>query len=173
LRAVSPGRSLFKGLYLQLMFWFMGRAVAAAEGVDGAVKAEFEKLAAGFTFALRVLPGGPCFVVGKDPEGRPRHLGGVFDGMAVDLDLQIKNTAAAILLFTFQESTAASFAHQRISVDGDLGPAMTVVRILDRVEVLLLPRLIARLAVKRLPAGRAAPGLFKRLWLYARTIIGL
>jgi hypothetical protein len=93
--------------------------------------------------------------------------------MSVDLDLQIKNTAAAILLFTFQESTAVSFARQRILVDGDLGPAMTVVRILDRVEILLLPRRIARLAVKRLPTGKAAPGLFKRFWLYARTITGL
>jgi aldehyde:ferredoxin oxidoreductase len=173
LRGVSPGKSLFKNLYLQLMFWVMGRAVAAAARVDAAVRVEFDQLEAGFTFALRVLPGGPCLVVSKDPEGHPRHLGGVFDGMAVDLDLQIKNTAAAILLFTFQESTAVSFAHQRILVDGDLAAAMNVVRILERVEILLLPRLIARLAVKRLPTGKASPGLFKRLWLYARTITGL
>jgi hypothetical protein len=50
---------------------------------------------------------------------------------------------------------------------------MNVVRILDRVEILLLPRVIARLAVKRVPTGKAAPGVFRRLWLYARTITGL
>jgi aldehyde:ferredoxin oxidoreductase len=173
LRGVSPGKSPFKGLYLQLMFWFMGRAVAAAERVDAVARAEFARLPAGYTFALRVLPAGPCFVVSKDPAGHPRHLGGVFDGMAVDLDLQIKNTAAAVLLFSFQESIAVSFAHQRILAEGDLVPVMNVVRILDRTLILLLPRLIARLAVKRLPTGRAAPGIFKHLWVYARTITGL
>jgi aldehyde:ferredoxin oxidoreductase len=172
LRGVSPGRSVFKGLYLHLMFWFMGRAVAAAARVDAVVQREFDDLAEGFTFALRVLPGGPCLVVSKDPEGCPRYLGGVFTGMSVDLDLQIKHTAAATLLFTFQESTATSMAHERFSVDGDLASAMTIVRILNRVEILLLPRFIARLAVKRLPSGKAAPGIFKRLWLYARTLTG-
>jgi hypothetical protein len=155
------------------MFWFMGRAVAAAARMDAGVREEFDALAEGFTFALRVLPNGPCLVVGKDPEGRPRHLGGFAKGMDIDLDLQIKHTAAATLLFTFQESTAKSFAHDRILVAGSLGCAMNVVRILDRVETLLLPRPIARLAVKRVPTGKTAPGIFKRFWLYIRTVAGL
>jgi aldehyde:ferredoxin oxidoreductase len=172
LRGASPSKRLFKGLYLQLMFWFMGRAVAAAARVDAGVQDEFAQLAEGFTFALRVLPSGPCLVVGKDPEGRPRYLGGVSSGMEVDLDLMIKHRAAAMLLFTFRESTAVSFAHDRMLVDGSLGCAMNVVRILDRVEILLLPGCIARLAVKRVPAGKAAPTILRRLMLYARTITG-
>ncbi|MDJ0782735.1 MAG: aldehyde ferredoxin oxidoreductase family protein [Desulfosarcinaceae bacterium] len=172
LRGISPRRRLIRNLYLQLMFWFMGRAVVAAARVDAAVQAEFDALEEGFTFALRVLPGGPCLVVSKDADGRPRYLGDVFNGMAVDLDLQIKHSAAAILLFTFRESTATSFAHNRIVVDGGLSAAMNVVRILDRVEILLLPRRIARLAVKRVPAGSARPGVVKRLRLYIRALIG-
>jgi aldehyde:ferredoxin oxidoreductase len=173
LRGISPGRRLTRGLYLQLMFWFMGRAVAAAARVDASVQKEFDALADGFTFALRVLPNGPCLVVGKDVKGRPRYLGGFARGMEVDLDLMIKHSAAAGLLFTFRESTAVSFAHDRICVDGSLGGAMHVVRILDRVEVLLLPRFLARLAVKRVPIGKDAPGIFSRLWLYTRTMTGL
>jgi aldehyde:ferredoxin oxidoreductase len=173
LRGVSPGSHLLRSLYLQLLFWFMGRAVAAAARVDAGVRDEFEALSEGFTFALRVLPNGPCLVVGKDPEGRPRHLGGFANGMDIDLDLQIKHAAAAGLLFTFRESTAESFAHDRIFVAGSLGAAMNVVRILERVEILLLPPFIARQAVKRVPTGEAAPGIFRRLWLYVRTITGL
>ncbi len=45
--------------------------------------------------------------------------------------MSIKNVESAILVFTFQESTAVAFARNRFVVDGDLIDALAVVRVLD------------------------------------------
>jgi len=59
-------------------------------------------------------------------------------------------------------------------VDGELPYALAVIRILDIVEVYLLPKLIARLAVKRYPSwwslGRKLGG---RIGVYTRTLLGI
>jgi len=47
-----------------------------------------------------------------------------------------------------------------------------VVRILDIVEVYLLPKFIAKLAVKRYPIETPHVNLFRRILLYVRTVFG-
>ena len=84
----------------------------------------------------------------------------------------IKHLEAAILLFTFQESTATAIARDRLVVEGELPMACAVVRVLDMVEVLLLPKIIARLAVKRYPAWSPVRKHLGRLMVYVRAVVG-
>ena len=100
-------------------------------------------------------------------------LGSKPGGKPLDLNIKIKHLEGAILLFTFQESTATAAARDRMSVEGEVPHACTVVRILDMVEVLLLPEILAGLAVKRYPclvAHEKTPGSV--YGLYVRAILG-
>jgi len=171
-RQVQAGSKPLKRAYIAVMLWFVGRAIQAAARVDKAVREEFEQLPEGFTFSLGVQPRGPHMIVGKNQRGRVKYLGWRPEGKVVDLRMTIKNLEAALLLFTFQESTAISICRDRIDFDGDLPPALTVIRTIGIVEVYLLPKLISKLAIKRypvLPFGRKYLG---RIRIYFRSILG-
>ena len=126
----------------------------------------------GFTFALSVMPNGPQMIVGKDQRGLVRYRGWDPEGKKIDLDMKIKNIEAAMLIFSFQESTAIATARDRLIVDGEVEHACAIVRILDIVEVYLLPKIIARLAVKRYPVWSFRRKYLGRVLIYVRTIFG-
>lgn len=172
-KMVPPGGKPFKRLYLSVMLWFVGRAIQAAARVDREVRKTFDTLPDGFTFALTVAPGGPAMVVGKDKAGGVRYLGADPGERYLDLNLTIKNIEAAFLLFSFQESTVTAVARDRMIVDGDIPAACTVVRILDMVEVFLLPRLLASLAVRRYPRWSPVRKYVGRVLIYLRAVVGL
>ena len=171
-RVVPAGKKPLKRLYLSIMLWFVGRAIQAASRVDAGVKEEFNAIPNGYKFSLGVLPDGPCMIIGKDESGKVKYLGSKPDGMHINLKIRIKNLEAAILLFTFQESTAASAARDRLIVDGDIPQACAAVRILDMVEIFLLPGIIAKLAVKRYPAWGRYRKHMGRFLIYIRTVAG-
>jgi hypothetical protein len=171
-REVKAGTKPFKRAYISVMMWFVGRAMQAASRVDRAVKKEFEELPDMFTFCLGVKPNGPNMIVGKNKKGRVKYLGGNPAGKDIDLKISIKNIEAAMLLFTFQESTAVASARNRLIVDGEVPHACAAVRVLDIVEVYLLPKFIARLAVKRYPVWSFARKYIGRTRVYFRSILG-
>ena len=119
-REVTPGGKPFKKAYVALMLWFVGRVIQAAGRVDREVKKEFEKLPEGFTFCLGVMSHGPYMIVGKNHKGRVEYMGWRREGRFVDLDMKIKNIEAAILMFTFQESTVVTISRDRMVVDGEV-----------------------------------------------------
>jgi hypothetical protein len=110
-------------------------------------------------------------IIGKR-EGRIKYLGWNPAGIKIDLTMKIKHLEAAILMFTFQESTAAATTRNRLIVDGEVPPACAVVRVLDIVEVYLLPKFIARLAVKRYPTWTWTRKLIGRTRIYFRAVAG-
>lgn len=171
-REIAVGTKPFKTAYVAVMLWFVGRAIQAAARVDKEVKKEFEKLPNGFTFCLGVLPSGPYMIVGKNEKGRVKYLGWKPGGKHIDLDMKIKNIEAAILMFTFQESTAVASARDRMTIDGELPYACAIVRVLDIGEVYLLPKFIARLAVKRYPSWSFGRKYIGRARIYFRSILG-
>ncbi len=171
-REVAAGKKSLKRDYVAIMMWFMGRAIQAAAAVDRAVKKEFMDMPNGFTFALCVMPNGPYMIVRKDQKGSVRYRGWNPEGKTIGLQMKIKNIEAAMLLFTFQESTALASARDRLVVDGEVAYACSIVRILDTVEVYLLPKIIARLAVKRYPAWSFGRKYLGRVLIYIRTIFG-
>ena len=169
-REIKPGRKVFKRAYLWIMMWFVGRAIQAAARVDGDVRNEFVKLPEGFTVSLGILPDGPFMIVGKDKNGKVQYMGGKPEGKDIDLSMQIKNLEAALLLFTFQESTCLAISRDRVVVAGDLRAACAFVRILNIVETYLLPKIIAKLAVKRYQSPHFK--YINRIRIYLRTILG-
>lgn len=172
---IKPGSKSLKRFYLATMMWTVGKAIQAAAKVDPEVKKEFEKLPADFTLRLMILPERafplffyakmlPSFVVEKgllayglqliihkDKNGRIRYQGSDPRGKKFDLTMAFKNLEAGMMVFTFRESTPVAYAHDRFVVEGYLPYATTFIRILDIVQVYLLPKVIARLAVKRYP----------------------
>jgi hypothetical protein len=168
---IKPGRRVFKSLYLRIMLWFLGRAVQAAARVDRDVRQEFSRLPEGFTVCLGVLPHGPYMVVGKDQDGTVKYLGGnPQKHQPLDLNMQIKHLEAAFMLFSFQESTCIAQARDRLIVAGDVQAACIFVRILNLVEIYLLPKFLAKLAVKRYRSPHAK--YINRALIYVRTIFG-
>ena len=64
-------------------------------------------------------------------------------------------------------------ARDRLIVDGEFPAACTVVRILDMVEVFLLPRRLASLAVRRYPQWPPFRKYVGRTLIYLRAVVGL
>jgi len=171
-REIAAGRKSLKKDYVAIMMWFMGKAIQAAAAVDRAAKKEFVDMPDNFTFELSVMPNGPHMIVGKDQRGFVRYRGWDPEGKRIDLKMKIKNIEAAMLIFTFQESTALATARDRLIVDGEVAYACAVVRILDIVEVYLLPKIIAKLAVKRYPGWSFRRKYLGRVLVYVRTALG-
>jgi hypothetical protein len=171
-RETVPGRSYLKRAYLGLNLWFMGRAIQAASRVDERVKRELRTLPDHFTFALGVMPAGPHFIVQKADKDSARYMGRQIDAQPVDLKMEFKHLEAGILTFTFRENTPVATARDRLVVNGEFAYACAVVRILDIVQVHLLPKVIARLAVKRYPRWPFGRKMIERFRIYWRTIIG-
>jgi hypothetical protein len=171
-REMSPGRSYLKRAYLSINLWFMGRAIQAASRVDDRVRNEFRVLPEKFTFALGVMPDGPHFIVQKTGEDSARYLGRHIDAQPVDLKMEFKHLEAGMLTFTFRENTPVATARDRLVVDGEVAYACSVVRILDIVQIYLLPKVIARLAVKRYPRWPLGRKLINRTRIYWRSLIG-
>jgi hypothetical protein len=136
--------------YVALMIDVIARALVSASKVDDEVKGELSDLAPGFVIQMMVLPRGASFYVQVQADKTLKRLASI-EGKP-DLSVKFKHVNHAFLVFSFQESTPRAFANDRIIVDGDVSVAIRFVRILNKVEVLILPRLIADFAVKRYPS---------------------
>ncbi|MFE8073159.1 hypothetical protein QQM79_19015 [Marinobacteraceae bacterium S3BR75-40.1] len=137
-------------IYVQLMMQVVGRAMQAISEVDDEVRKETAVLPDGFLFEMTIMPDGPALVMGKMPGGRLRYMGEKGPA-APDLSIQFKHLTHAFLVLSFQEKTSQSFANDRMLVDGDLGYSLRMVRVLNRLESFILPKLIAERAVKEYP----------------------
>ena len=140
-------RSPLKNLYLNLLIAVLGKAVPAAAQAVPEVRREAECFPTECRILFAVWPDGPALNLVSDGSG------GLFRETTStempDLSIRIKSCAAAFRLFTFRESTAGAEAAGRLIAAGELPMVLAFIRIMDQVEMLLLPRPIARRAVKR------------------------
>ena len=121
-----------------------------ASQVDEEIKQEVAHFPENFTLSMKVFPHGPAFVA-RVTEDKQLELVKNLE-KAPDLIITFKHLHHAFLVFSFQESTSQAFAHDRMIADGDVSSAIRLVRCLNKMEALILPKLIASLAVKRYPA---------------------
>ena len=131
------------------MMQVVGRGLAVASRVDTEIAYELSHLPAEIIIAMRVHPNGPCCFLqhtGTDLT----YLGPRLAGEA-DMEIIFKHLQHAWLLYTFQENTPIAFARNRIVLDGEIAHAVVFNRCLSRLLTLILPRLVARRAVKRYP----------------------
>lgn len=140
----------WKRRYVALMMDVIGRSLEAASQVDKVIRNEVAHLPDRLMFEMRVLPTGPALVMVKTEDGHLRYLGGRAPRKA-DVAVKFKHLQHAFLVFSFQESTARSFANDRVLLDGEIAYAMKLVRCLNRMESLILPKVIAERALKRYP----------------------
>ncbi|MFC4258825.1 SCP2 sterol-binding domain-containing protein [Marinobacter lacisalsi] len=136
--------------YVQAMFRFMGHGLEAISQADRKVIEDVRVLPKGFIFQMMVLPSGPSLVLEHTGEGKLRYLGPDYDGK-VDLSIRFKHMAHAFLVLSFQEKTTEAFANDRMVVDGDISLGVRMTRVLNRMEAIILPRLVASRAVKEYP----------------------
>ena len=95
------------------------------------------------------------------------------DAITPELKIFFKHVKHAFLILSFQESTARSFANDRMLLDGEINLAMIVVRCLDRMECLVLPRFVATRAVKRYPPISLGSKLALATRIYLQLMVGL
>jgi hypothetical protein len=171
--SLSPARRApwFLRTYVALMMAVIGRSLVAISRVDPKVQAELAPLPAHFVFRMTVLPDGPSFAVERTPAG-------VFalvqsSARRADLTVIFKHLRHAFLVFSFQEGTARAFANDRMFVDGQIAVAVRIVRVLERMEAVILPRFLARRALKRYPRIALAEKLALAAKAYALIALNL
>ena len=143
-------------LYEELMFQVRGRALQAVSEVDAEVQQEARVLPVGFLFEMMVMPDGARLIVEHTGNGR-FHYHGQSAPRPVDLSIQFKHIAHAFLVLSFQEKTSVAFANDRMLVDGDISLAVRMTRVLNRLESFILPKLVAKRAVKEYPPNLHLP----------------
>ena len=145
-QAVKPTLQL---AYVKLMMDVVGRGLVMASEVDHEIQQEIAQFPVGFIFSMKVFPHGPAFVVRitaeKQLELLPHYKG------KPDLTIMFKHLTHAFLVLSFQEGTAQAFANDRMIADGDISGAIRLVRCLNKMEALILPKMLASQAVKRYP----------------------
>ncbi len=170
---IKPGLKLLKRMYVVTMLFVFGRAFQAVSRVDRGAKEVFAKMPDDFVLDFCVVPNGPHMVVGKDEKGRIKYMGWNPAGKKVTIYMKIKNMDAAFRMLTFQESSCTATSRDRLIVDGDLPTACGVLHIMDLLEVLLLPKFLAKLGVKRYPKWSQLSPVRKwtsRLLTYVRLV---
>jgi len=145
-KSVKPTLQL---AYVKLMMDVIGRGLVMASQVDEEVKQEVAKFPANFVLSMNVFPNGPAFIAQITEDHQLKLLSQV--EKKPDLTITFKHLHHAFLVFSFQESTAQAFANDRMIADGDLSYAIRLVRCLNKMESLILPKLVAELAVKEYP----------------------
>ena len=158
-------RLALQRLYVALMLWVIGRALVATSRVDDTVRADLAPLPKGYQIQMRVLPQGPGFVWECTGDGTLNRAAVVKP--RPDLSIGFKHVAHAFLVLAFQEGTAQAFANDRMVADGDVSHAIRLVRCLNTMETLILPRWVAQRTVKRYPKLPAADKTRKAIRIYA------
>ena len=92
----------FRRLYVGFMMWLIGRLLEASSRTDRVIQNEAEALPDGFGFSMTVMPGGPGFVVQKQPDGTFYCKRGR-DELEADLVISFKHVRHAFLILSFQE----------------------------------------------------------------------
>jgi hypothetical protein len=147
-RKIEPRRKPFKSAVVKTVLFVLGRGFQSIAKRDPEVNKEVDGWAEGFQIMFEILPAGPFMTLQKQ-DGRLRYCGLI--KTAADLVIDFKNVDTAFMMFTAQMSTAQAYAQHRLSVQGDIVNAMSMIRCLNMVEFYLFPGIIAKLILKRMP----------------------
>lgn len=135
--------------YVAVMKSVIGRLLAAASQVDPVIQKEVDALPEGYVFEMCTAGLDAKILMQKTPEGLVPLAAS--SEITVDLSIRFKHLTHAFLVFTFQENTSLAQAHGRLVVDGEVALLMKVVRSLNHLQAVILPKFIASRAVKTLP----------------------
>ncbi len=154
-------------LYINIFMAIFARALAGASRIDEEIQSELKGLPANYTIRMMVLPESPRFVVQVTPDHQLKVLSNSTEH--IDLDLKIKHLSHAVLMFTFQEGVPYAFANDRVISDGEISHAVRVVRCIHKLEVLILPKFINQMIMKRYPKI----GFFEKISKFLRIYLSV
>jgi hypothetical protein len=160
---IKPSAMRFKRLYIRILLMVLGKAIPTASRLSAAVRTESRSFPRGCRILLGVWPSGPDLRLVSDGEGGLYRDTG--PKSEADLAIRLKSLEAAFRLFTFRESTAGSEAAGRLAAAGELPLLLSFIRIIDAVEIILLPKPLAKLAVKEWTRPVGLSGLRASLYL--------
>jgi hypothetical protein len=146
IKSVKPA---LEQAYVKLMLDVIGRGLAMASQVDHEIQQEVSKFPIGFVISMDVFNNDAAFIARVNDDHHLELVDHV--SKKPDLTITFKHIHHAFLVFSFQESTAQAFANDRMIADGDLGHAIRLVRCLNKMEALILPKAVAELAIKEYP----------------------
>lgn len=135
--------------YVALMMDVVGRGLVTASYTDEVVRHEIRGFPVGYVVSMNVFPRGPQFAAQVQSDHGLKLVNDY--SQKPDLTITFKHMHHAFLVLSFQESTARAFANDRMIADGEVSAAIRLVRCLNRMESLILPKIIAQLAVKSYP----------------------
>lgn len=155
--------------YVGMMLDVVGRSLVMASQVDPVIQDEISELPEQLIIMMSVY-GTPLgfgiqvqSVLMNDGTHAKRlvWLGNLKDMDQIQdaktLNIYFKHLRFAYQILSFQESTATGFANNRMVVDGDVSLAVTLVRCLNRLESVILPKILARKAIKAYPDALGLP----------------
>ncbi|MGL1892619.1 MAG: hypothetical protein OCD02_13400 [Spirochaetaceae bacterium] len=144
--SIRPSKRRFKTLYCRIVFAVLGWFIPAIACRKKTVRTVISDFPENFTFSFGVWPSGPS-VAFKRVSNRLKQI--PRNSLDLDMKVSLKSIEAAWYLLSFQEGTCQSEANGRLTVKGELPHSCTFIRLMDKVEILLLPRFIAKKAVKK------------------------
>lgn len=146
---VMPNRWSFSQQlsYCKFMLNLIANGLVSASRHDLTIRQELQTYPIGFTIKMQILPNHASFIL----QVNEKHQLIICQKSSADLTIFIKHLHLATQIFTFQESTAQAFANDRMTVDGDIAFAVRFVRILNQFQALILPKILAKRAIKRYP----------------------
>jgi len=142
---VKSAGSYFKKIYCSIVMAVLGWFIPNIACRKESVRKEILCFPESFTFRFAIWPDGSSVTFTREGD-RLKKVGKNYG--EVDLSVNLKSLEAAWLLLSFQESTCQSEANDRLFVKGELPHTCTFIRIMDKVEILLLPKFLAKKAVK-------------------------
>lgn len=151
-RAFSHFNVQLQRQYVVLLLDIVARALVSASQVDRKIQQEIAQYPVGFRIGMNIFATDLGFYLETTAQHHWRILStSERHDRPIDICISFKHIRYAFLVLSFQESTAQAFANDRMFVNGDLSSAVRFVRCLNQLESVILPKFIARLAVKEYP----------------------
>ena len=160
---IHPEKDTVKYHTVKVGFLAMGRALQSASRFDPVIKEELKEWPDNLSIMYKVQPFGPDMMICKENGQLRRRPSSEKEASII---IYLKNIEYSFLLMTTQKGTVQAFLESAAYLKGDVPIAMSLIRILDRVQYYLFPRIIAKRVIKRLPNISLTSRYFGRLRLY-------
>lgn len=147
-KEIVPGTKPFKTLVTRAFFFCVGMGMQTAYRIDPDVRSEVDGWPDTFTFRMSVLNGPGMFMMKR--AGSFQYLGEK-EVFHTDVELCFKNIEYAYLTMTGRISVPDAVYHNRQFVKGNLNIMMSVIRVMNITQTLLLPNVISRFYIKEVP----------------------
>ncbi|MBN1363970.1 MAG: hypothetical protein JW976_04105 [Syntrophaceae bacterium] len=147
-KEIVPKKKWFETLVTRVFLFFTGMGMQTAYRIDPDVKKEVDSWPETFSFRMAVVGGPSMFMLKK--AGSFQYLGEK-EVFYADVEMWFKNIEFAYLAMTGRISTPNATYHNRQFVKGSLGHMMSIVRVLNITQTLLLFNFISRFYIKEVP----------------------